>query len=173
MAIDFWYNYNWTFSSQAAESSLSMYVSLSAMWWPVSSKLNGVCVVGIPDAIVVKLWVSGAQVLGALRSHSARQVFWTLKFDCHCDFRSNFLSAKVPGKAKLVVIGGHGWSFSCCFRGNFTQKDTFGGIKYARWWEAEWRSQHCRWALPKNHLPIWDLLLFRDVQWYLRLHFRS
>ena len=69
----------------------------------MSSKLNGVCGVDIPCAIVVKLLLGRALVLSALRSHSERCVFGTcelLKLDSCCDFRWSFLFCQSSGQGK-------------------------------------------------------------------------
>ena len=126
-----------------------------------------------PCVIGVKLWVDRALVLGALRSHSARWVFWTLKcwgltpvvISAGAFLLPKFCVRKVWSES-LVGAEEHFHVVSA------TRRDAFGGI---RWW-GEWKSRRCRHALlgSSKILPSYlGLLLFMDVWWCLRLHFWS
>ncbi len=114
-------------SSYAAQLFLSIHASASVVW-PISTELDGVWGVVMPHADIVEIRFGRALVLDVLRSHVARRVFWMcelLKLDSHCNFHWSWLSATVPGRAKLVVVGG---TFSCCLEDSLTQNDGFGGI---------------------------------------------
>ena len=156
--IEFWwYNYDWEVSPQAV-LPLSTYALVSIVWL-MSSTPNGICGVNIPYAILVELWLGRALVLGTLRSHLERCAFWMcelLKLDSCCDFCWSFFSAKVPGKVKLVVVGGCRGTFSSCHTGSCTQKDTFGGILYRQRWKGEWKR------------AIIEILCHQDVPSFLR-----
>ena len=122
-----------------------------------------------PCVIVVKLWVDRALVLGELRSHSSRQVFWMLKcwgLTPVVIFTGAFFLPKFHVRQSLwsESLEGAEEHFHVI---SATRRDAFGGIRC----RGEWKMP-C-WALPKIYLPILVLSLFTDVRWCPRLHFRS
>ena len=124
----------------------------------------------------VQLWSNSCLEEHLLRSHSERCVFGTcelLKLDSCCDFRWSFRSAKVPGKANLVVVGGCRDTFSCWWAGSWTQKNAFGSILYGKRWEREWKRAFVDVLYHQNVPSFLKSFLFMEGRWCPKLQFRS